>query len=309
MMKRTLLLAAALLGLSAPAFAAGETPVPPQVKWTFQGPFGKFDRAQLQRGFKVYREVCASCHSLSYVYFRNLYEPGGPEFSEAQVKALAAEYKIQDGPNEAGDMFERAGRVADRFPSPFPNEQAAAAANGGKAPPDLSLMAKARTYERGFPWFVVDVFRQYSENGADYLTALLKGYEEPPAGFQVPAGGHYNRYYPGPHHRHAEAAQRRPGGVSQERGRPAAGAGDRGPILPRRDRLPRLDRGAAPRAAQAPRLPGHAVPARPGGPALLHQEEDLGPGGRRGRRTRHPADDPQSLIVDPEKAPAPGPFP
>jgi cytochrome c1 len=197
MMKRTLLLAAALLGLSAPAFAAGETPVPPQVKWTFQGPFGKFDRAQLQRGFKVYREVCASCHSLSYVYFRNLYELGGPEFSEAQVKALAAEYKIQDGPNEAGDMFERAGRVADRFPSPFPNEQAAAAANGGKAPPDLSLMAKARTYERGFPWFVVDVFRQYSENGADYLTALLKGYEEPPAGFPVPAGGHYNRYYPG----------------------------------------------------------------------------------------------------------------
>ncbi len=197
MMKRTLLLAAALLGLSAPAFAAGETPVPPQIKWTFQGPFGKFDRAQLQRGFKVYREVCASCHSLSYVYFRNLSEAGGPEFSEAQVKALAAEYKIQDGPNEAGDMFERPGRAADRFPSPFPNEQAAAAANGGKAPPDLSLMAKARTYERGFPWFVVDVFRQYSENGADYLTALLKGYEEPPAGFQVPAGGHYNRYYPG----------------------------------------------------------------------------------------------------------------
>ncbi len=197
MMKRTLLLAAALLGLSAPAFAAGETPVPPQIKWTFQGPFGKIDRAQLQRGFKVYREVCASCHSLSYVYFRNLSEPGGPEFSEAQVKALAAEYKIQDGPNEAGDMFERPGRAADRFPSPFPNEQAAAAANGGKAPPDLSLMAKARTYERGFPWFVVDVFRQYSENGADYLTALLKGYEEPPAGFQVPAGGHYNRYYPG----------------------------------------------------------------------------------------------------------------
>jgi ubiquinol-cytochrome c reductase cytochrome c1 subunit len=197
MMKRTLLIAAALLGLSAPAFAAGETPVPPQVKWTFQGPFGTFDRAQLQRGFKVYREVCASCHSLSYVYFRNLSQPGGPEFSEAQVKALAAEYKIQDGPNDAGDMFERAGRAADRFPSPFPNEQAAAAANGGKAPPDLSLMAKARTYERGFPWFVLDVFRQYSENGADYLTALLKGYEEPPAGFQVPAGGHYNHYYPG----------------------------------------------------------------------------------------------------------------
>ena len=152
--------------MAAPAFAAGETPVPPQLKWSFQGPFGKFDRAQLQRGFKVYREVCASCHGLSYVAFRNLHQPGGPEFSEAQVRALAAEYKIQDGPNDAGDMFERAGRPADHFPSPFPNENAAAAANGGKAPPDLSLMAKARTYERGFPWFIIDVFRQYSENGA-----------------------------------------------------------------------------------------------------------------------------------------------
>jgi cytochrome c1 len=197
MMKRTLLIAAAILGLSAPAFAAGETPVPPQLKWSFQGPFGTFDRAQLQRGFKVYREVCASCHGLSYIAFRNLAEPGGPEFSEAQVKALAAEYQIQDGPNEAGDMFERAGRPADRFPSPFPNENAAAAANGGKAPPDLSLIAKARTYERGFPWWITDVFMQYAENGPDYLTALLMGYTEPPAGFEVPAGGHYNVYYPG----------------------------------------------------------------------------------------------------------------
>ncbi|WP_036356952.1 cytochrome c1 [Microvirga sp. BSC39] len=197
MMKRTLLIAAAVLGLSAPAFAAGETPVPPQLKWSFQGPFGTFDRAQLQRGFKVYREVCASCHGLSYVAFRNLSQPGGPEFSEGQVRALAAEYKIQDGPNEAGDMFERPGRAADRFPSPFPNENAAAAANGGKAPPDLSLMAKARTYERGFPWWITDIFRQYSENGADYLVALLNGYKEAPAGFTVPEGGHYNEYYPG----------------------------------------------------------------------------------------------------------------
>src|ERR687897_3065119 len=197
MMKRTLLIAAAVLGLSAPAFAAGETPVPPQVKWTFQGPFGKFDRAQLQRGFKVYREVCASCHSLSYVYFRNLSQPGGPEFSEAQVKALAAEYKIQDGPNDAGDMFERPGRPADRIPWAFPNENAAAAANGGKAPPDLSLMAKARTYESGFPWFIWDALRQYSENGADYLVALLTGYKDAPPGVTVPAGGFYNEYYPG----------------------------------------------------------------------------------------------------------------
>ncbi|HEV2559951.1 MAG TPA: cytochrome c1 [Microvirga sp.] len=197
MMKRTILLAAALVGLSGPALAAGETPTPPQLSWSWQGPFGKFDRAQLQRGFKVYREVCASCHGLTYVSFRNLAQPGGPEFSEAQVRALAAEYKIQDGPNEAGDMFERPGRPADRFPAPFPNENAAAAANGGKAPPDLSLMPKARTFERGFPFFVLDVFRQYSENGSDYLAALLKGYKEPPAGFEVPPGGHYNEYYPG----------------------------------------------------------------------------------------------------------------
>src|SRR5215212_11229631 len=173
MMKRTLLIAAAVLGFAAPAFAAGETPVPPQLKWSFQGPFGTFDRAQLQRGFKVYREVCSSCHSLSYVAFRNLAQEGGPEFSEAQVRALAAEYKIQDGPNDAGDMFERPGRAADHFPPPFPNENAAAAANGGKAPPDLSLMAKARTYERGFPWFVLDVLPipglMYQENGPDYV--------------------------------------------------------------------------------------------------------------------------------------------
>lgn len=198
MRKATLLLVlAAGLGLSAPALAAGETPVPPQLKWSFQGPFGTFDRAQLQRGFKVYREVCQNCHGLQRVAFRNLAEPGGPEFTPAQVQALAAEYKVKDGPNDSGDMFERPGRPADRFPPPFPNEQAAAAANGGKAPPDLSLMAKARTYERGFPWFIIDALRQYSENGTDYLTALLTGYEEPPQGVEVPAGGHYNHYYPG----------------------------------------------------------------------------------------------------------------
>ena len=198
MMRTTLLTGAVLAALGpAPAFAASETPVPPQLSWSWQGPLGTFDRAQLQRGFKVYREVCASCHGITRVYFRNLSEPGGPEFSQAQVRALAAEYKVKDGPNEAGDMFERPARPADRFPWNFPNEQAAAAANGGKAPPDLSLMSKARTFERGFPYFIFDVFRQYSENGADYLVALLKGYEDPPQGFTVPAGGHYNRYYPG----------------------------------------------------------------------------------------------------------------
>jgi cytochrome c1 len=197
-MKRAALLAlAAALGHAAPAFAAGETPVPPQLDWSWQGPFGMYDRAQLQRGFQVYREVCQACHGLQRVAFRNLSEPGGPEFSRGQVQALAAEYKIKDGPNDSGEMFERPGRPADKFPWNFPNEQAAAAANGGKAPPDLSLMVKARTFERGFPWFIWDALRQYSENGADYLAALLTGYKEPPPGFEVPAGGFYNEYYPG----------------------------------------------------------------------------------------------------------------
>lgn len=200
-MKQRLLAVLALAlaaGLAAPSSTrAAEGTIPPRQKWSFSGPFGTFDRAQIQRGFQVYREVCQSCHGLKLVAFRNLSEPGGPEFSQAQVRALAAEYKVNDGPNDAGDMFERPGRPADRFPAPFPNEQAAAAANGGKAPPDLSLMAKARTYERGFPWFLIDVVTQYQEQGPDYLTALLEGYTEAPADFKVPEGGHYNAYFPG----------------------------------------------------------------------------------------------------------------
>ncbi len=122
--------------------------------------------AQLQRGFKVYREVCRSCHSLSLISFRNLAEPGGPGFSTAQAAAVAAEYKVQDGPNDAGEMFERPGRLADRFPKPFANDNAARAANGGALPPDLSLIAKARTYERGGLWFLLDLVTQYQEQGA-----------------------------------------------------------------------------------------------------------------------------------------------
>ncbi|MGQ0682517.1 cytochrome c1 [Bradyrhizobium sp.] len=171
---------------------------PPGNKWSFAGPVGTFDRAALQRGLKVYKEVCASCHGLSYVAFRNLADPGGPGYSAAQAAAFAAEYKVKDGPNDAGDMFERPGRPADYFPSPFPNEQAARAANGGAAPPDLSLIAKARTYKRGFPWFVFDAFTQYQEQGPDYLVALLQGYQDkPPAGFNLPEGSYYNTYFPG----------------------------------------------------------------------------------------------------------------
>lgn len=196
---RTLLALVATVFLVVPAAAedAHSTPQPPAQKWSFAGPFGKFDQAQLQRGFKVYKEVCASCHSLSLVSFRNLAEPGGPGYSAAQAAAVAAEYKVQDGPNDAGEMFERAGRPADMFPHPFPNDNAARAANGGALPPDMSVLAKARTYERGFPWFVFDIFTQYQEQGPDYIHAILMGYEEAPKGFTLPPGAHYNKYFPG----------------------------------------------------------------------------------------------------------------
>ncbi len=153
---------------------------PPREKWSFAGMFGRFDQAQLQRGFQVYKEVCANCHSMKLVAFRNLSEEGGPGFSAAQVKALAETYSVKEL-DDSGSEKERPARPADRFPPPFPNDKAAAAANGGKAPPDFSVLAKARTYERGFPWFVFDAlpFTGYSEQGVDYIHALLNGYEDP----------------------------------------------------------------------------------------------------------------------------------
>ncbi|WP_244548334.1 cytochrome c1 [Bosea vaviloviae] len=187
------------LSLAAPSGQAAEGRVePPAMKWSFSGPVGTFDRAQLQRGFKIYKEVCAACHGASLIAFRNLAEPGGPEFSKGQVAALAATYQIKDGPNEQGEMFDRPGRPADRFPSPFPNEQAARAANGGAYPPDMSVLAKARTYERGFPRFVIDIFSQYQEQGPDYIHALLTGYKDAPQGFPpLQPGQFYNEYMPG----------------------------------------------------------------------------------------------------------------
>lgn len=168
---------------------------PQQMEWSFAGPFGTYDKAQLQRGLKVYKEVCSACHSMDLVAFRTLEDLG---YSEAQVKAFAAEYTIEDGPNDDGDMFERPGIPSDHFTSPFPNHQAAAAANGGAAPPDFSLIAKARGVERGFPTFIFDIFTQYAENGPDYIHALLTGYdEEPPAGMEIAEGTHYNPYFIG----------------------------------------------------------------------------------------------------------------
>jgi ubiquinol-cytochrome c reductase cytochrome b/c1 subunit len=173
-----------------------ETETPPKLKWSFAGPFGKYDPAQLQRGFKVYKEVCQACHSIQMLAFRNLADPGGPGYSPAQAAAVASEYKVKDL-SEQGEPIERDGRVADYFPPPFPNELAAKAANGGTAPPDMSTLAKARTYERGFPWFVFDMVTQYQEQGPDYIDAILHGYGEPPQGVTIPPGGHYNKYFPG----------------------------------------------------------------------------------------------------------------
>jgi ubiquinol-cytochrome c reductase cytochrome b/c1 subunit len=170
---------------------------PSKESWSFGGPFGSFDRAQLQRGFKVYREVCSSCHAMSLVSFRNLMEEGGPGFTEGQVRTLAAEYKVTDGPNDSGEMFERPARPSDRFPSPFPNEAASRAANGGAYPPDFSVLAKARGYERGYPFVLLDLVTQYQEHGVDYIHSLITGYDhEPPAGQEKP-GLHFNPYFPG----------------------------------------------------------------------------------------------------------------
>jgi ubiquinol-cytochrome c reductase cytochrome c1 subunit len=132
---------------------------------------------------------------MKMIAFRHLGEEGGPHFSEDEVKALAATYQVQDGPNDAGDMFERPGRPSDYLPSPFPNVEAAAAANGGAAPPDLSLMAKARGSHRGIFFTALDFFTQYQEGGPDYIHALLTGYSDPPAGIVVPPNTHYNPYF------------------------------------------------------------------------------------------------------------------
>ena len=162
--------------LAGPALAAGGDVALTKRDWSFNGPFGTFDKAAMQRGFQVYREVCAGCHSMQYIAFRNFADLG---YNEAEIKAIAAEYDVEDGPNDEGEMFTRPGIPADRMPSPYPNDNAARAGNGGALPPDLSLIAKARA------------------NGADYLYSLLIGYKEAPASMNVPDGMYYNDAYPG----------------------------------------------------------------------------------------------------------------
>ena len=147
--------------------------------WSFKGIFGKFDRGELRRGYQVYSEVCAGCHSISHLSYRNLSEKGGPEFSIKVVKDIAASFEIKDGPNSEGDMFTRPGRLSDKFPNPYPNIESAKAANGGAYPPDMSVLAKAR------------------KGGAAYIFSLLQGYDEPPEGYQLDEGVYYNKYMDG----------------------------------------------------------------------------------------------------------------
>ena len=174
---RTLLAASAIFAaLSPAAWAAGELPPLKSMDWPHAGPFGTFDRASLQRGFQVYTEVCAACHSLKYLHFRQL---EGIGLSAEEIKAVAAGFEVVDGPNEDGDMFERDGKPADRLPQPFENDQQARAANAGALPPDLSLIVKSR------------------KGHENYVYSLMTGYGTAPAGMQMREGMNYNAYFPG----------------------------------------------------------------------------------------------------------------
>jgi ubiquinol-cytochrome c reductase cytochrome c1 subunit len=185
-MRKFLLTATAVAALVLPwakhGFAADETSATeseaPLMKqeWSFNGMFGKYDKEQVQRGFQVYKDVCSACHAMQYLAFRNLADLG---YSDAQIKTLAAQYQVEDGPDENGDMFKRPAKASDYYPKPFANDQMARASNGGALPPDLSLMAKAR------------------EGGPDYVYSLLLGYDEPPAGMTLGAGMNYNKFFPG----------------------------------------------------------------------------------------------------------------
>lgn len=155
--------------------AADEIPLPRQ-EWSFEGVFGTYDLASLQRGFQVYKEVCSVCHPVKHLYFRNLAEIG---YNEDEVKAIAAGYQVTDGPNDEGQMYQRPGRPSDPVPGPFPNDQAARAANNGALPPDQSLIVKARP------------------GGPNYVYAILTGYKEAPEGFKMLEGMNYNEFFAG----------------------------------------------------------------------------------------------------------------
>ena len=147
--------------------------------WSFKGFFGKFDRSSLQRGYQVYTEVCAACHSMKYLSYRNLSQQGGPEFSEDQAKIIASQFEVIDGPNSEGDMFTRPARLSDNFVGPYANEEAAKFANGGAYPPDMSVLVKAR------------------KGGASYIYSVLLGYDDPPSDVSLEDGVYYNTYMSG----------------------------------------------------------------------------------------------------------------
>lgn len=174
-MRKTLLAAAVALLTAAPAMAA-EAPKPPAQDWSFGGLFGTLDRAAAQRGYQVYKEVCAACHGMYHLNYRNLGEIG---FNEDEVKAIAAQATVRDGPNDQGEMFDRPGRPSDRFVRPFPNEKAARAANNGAYPPDLSLITKARDVE---PEGGIPVIRSFigklHQTGPDYVYGVLTGFRD-----------------------------------------------------------------------------------------------------------------------------------
>ena len=150
-----------------------------KVDWSFKGLFGKFDRASLQRGYQVYTEVCASCHSMKLLSYRNLVEKGGPEFSEDQAKAIASNFELRDGPNSDGEMFTRSAKLSDKFIKPYQNIEEAKALNGGAYPPDMSVLVKARS------------------GGADYIYSVLVGYDDPPSDVTIDDGVYYNTYMTG----------------------------------------------------------------------------------------------------------------
>jgi len=199
-----------LLGLAVAAsiggaWAAGDAEVHiARQPWTFAGMRGHFDEGQLQRGFKVYVEVCARCHSIKRLHFRNLVQQGGPEFPEAAIKSLAGNnYKVDDVPDETGKINQRPAVLADAIPGPFPNDQAARYATNGALPPDLSLIAKARGVEAGTPFYRLpdamlrDILSGYQEGGADYIYAYLLGFSEPPGGMKMAEFMNYNKVFPG----------------------------------------------------------------------------------------------------------------
>ena len=208
---RAAVLASALVLSTAAYAASGHEPEIQRQQWPFGGFKGQFDKNQLQRGFLVYKDVCSSCHGLNRLSFRNLFEPGGPEFPEAAVKQLAAEWPNQipemndagEIAGKGGELLMRPARPSDPVLGPYANEKAARAAQNGALPPDLTLIAKARNVHRDVHWMVHpflmlgDIFRGYQEGGADYLYALLTGYTDAPADVKVNDGMYYNGVFPG----------------------------------------------------------------------------------------------------------------